>query len=134
MRLKGFKFAMITLAAISGISTAAYAATDTGAQSGARLTMQQARSEALNQVHGKIKSAELEKEAGGSGLRYSFDIQTSHGLREVGIDAVSGKVLENSHESAGSEAQEARSEHEQTSGSNNGETEDNDHDRNGAED
>lgn len=134
MRLKGLKIAMTTLAVAAGISTAAYAATDTGAQSGARLTMQQARSEALNQVHGKIKSAELEKEAGGSGLRYSFDIQTSHGLREVGIDAVSGKVLENSHESAGSEAQEARSEHEQTSGSHNGETEDNDHDRNGAED
>lgn len=81
----------------------------------ARQTMEQARAQALKLAPGTIKSAELEKEAGGSGLRYSFDIQTRKGLREVGIDAVSGKVLENSAETSQSEAQEARSEHEHTS-------------------
>lgn len=78
----------------------------------AKVTMAQARTQALREAPGTIKSAELEKEGGGSGLRYSFDIQTRHGLREVGIDAVTGKVLENSHESAQAEAAEARSEHE----------------------
>lgn len=134
MRFKASTIAMTALAVVGGISTAAYAGTDTSAQDGAQLTMQQARAEALNQAHGTIKSAELEKEGGGSGLRYSFDIQTKHGIREVGIDAVSGKVLENSSESAHTEAQEARSEHEQSSNSHAGETEDHDQDRNGADD
>lgn len=74
----------------------------------ARLTMEQARAQALKLTPGRIESAELEKEAGGSGLRYSFDIQTRKGLREVGIDAVSGKVLENSTETSQSEAQSER--------------------------
>ena len=78
----------------------------------ASVTMKQARTQALKEAPGKIKSAELEKEHGGSGLRFSFDIQTKHGLREIGIDAVTGKVLENSRESAQAEANEARSEHE----------------------
>lgn len=82
----------------------------------ARLTMEQARAQALKLTPGTIKSAELEKETGGSGLRYSFDIQSRKGLREVGIDAVSGKVLENSTETSQSEAQEARSEHEDEHG------------------
>lgn len=134
MRFKSLNIAITTLAVISGISTVAYAGTGAGSHDGAKLTMQQARSEALNQVNGTIKSAELEKEGGGSGLRYSFDIQTSQGIREVGIDAVSGKVLENSRESAHAETQEAKDEHEQSSNSPNGETEDHDQDRNGTDD
>lgn len=78
----------------------------------AKVTMQQARTQALQEAPGTIQSAELEKERGGSGLRFSFDIRTKHGLREIGIDAVTGKVLEDSQESAQSEADEARSEHE----------------------
>lgn len=78
----------------------------------AKVTMEQARTQALREAPGTIKSAELEKERGGSGLRFSFDIQTKHGLREVGIDAVTGKVLENSRESAQAEVDEERSEHE----------------------
>jgi len=78
----------------------------------AKVTMAQARTQALRQAPGTIKSAELEKEGGGSGLRYSFDIQTRHGLREVGIDAITGKMLENRHETPQAEANEARSEHE----------------------
>ncbi|MDA8383864.1 MAG: PepSY domain-containing protein [Betaproteobacteria bacterium] len=78
----------------------------------AKVTMEQARAQALREAPGSIKSAELEKEHGGSGLRFSFDIQTRKGLREVGIDAVTGKVLENSRESTQAEADEVRSEHE----------------------
>jgi hypothetical protein len=41
---------------------------------------------------------ELEKEKGGSGLRYSFDIKIGGVTHEVGVDAKSGKLLENSAE------------------------------------
>ena len=54
---------------------------------------------------------ELEKEGGGTGLRYSFDV-ASHGKTiEVGVDAVTGKVLENGADSATKEAKEAVQEH-----------------------
>jgi hypothetical protein len=41
---------------------------------------------------------ELEKEKGGSGLRYSFDIKHGGVTHEVGVDAKTGKLLENSVE------------------------------------
>jgi uncharacterized membrane protein YkoI len=66
----------------------------------AKISIDQARSIALKANPGKITDEELEREAGGSGLRYSFDIK--HGLvtREVGVDAASGRVLENKAEGA----------------------------------
>ena len=60
--------------------------------------MAQARQIALKAHPGKITDEELEKEKGGSGLRYSFDIKTSSGTQEVGVDAQTGKVLENKKE------------------------------------
>jgi len=47
-------------------------------------------------VPGKVVKQELEQEAGGSGLRYSFDIEAGKDTREVGVDAKTGKLLENS--------------------------------------
>ncbi len=44
---------------------------------------------------GKITDEELEKEKGGTGLRYSFDIKRGAVTQEVGVDAQTGKVLEN---------------------------------------
>ena len=38
------------------------------------------------------------REKGGSGLRYSFDVQANGITYEVGIDAVTGRVLENGRE------------------------------------
>lgn len=64
----------------------------------AKVTLAQARSIALHTVHGKIVAEELEKESGGSGLRYSFDIRKGKAVHEVGVDARTGKVLENSIE------------------------------------
>lgn len=73
----------------------------------AQVTLVQARSIALKARPGRISDQELEKEAGGSGLRYSFDI-VSHGKTiEVGVDAKTGKVLENGAESPAKEAKEA---------------------------
>jgi uncharacterized membrane protein YkoI len=62
----------------------------------ARLSMSQARMIALQAVPGQVVKQELEKEAGGSGLRYSFDIKAGKDAREVGVDAGTGKLLENS--------------------------------------
>ena len=57
-----------------------------------------ARALALKTFPGKIVSEELEHETGGSGLRYSFVIRHGKTKHEVGIDAKTGKVLENSIE------------------------------------
>jgi len=61
----------------------------------AKITMVGARAIALKAHPGKITDEELEKEKGGSGLRYSFDIKDAAGTHEVGVDAKTGKVLEN---------------------------------------
>jgi len=65
----------------------------------AKITIKEARAIALKAHPGKVTDEELEKEDGGSGLRYSFDIK--HGkakIQEVGVDAITGKVLENAAE------------------------------------
>lgn len=64
----------------------------------AKITLKEARAIATRARPGKITDQELEKESGGSGLRYSFDIGTGGKTFEVGIDAMSGKILENKAE------------------------------------
>lgn len=64
----------------------------------AKVTMAQARTIALSAHPGKITDAELEREGGGSGLRYSFDIKNGGKTYEVGVDAANGAVLENKAE------------------------------------
>ena len=65
----------------------------------AAITMEQASQIALEAVPGAtITDRELEREKGGSGLRYSFDLKGPQGEREVGVDAQTGKVLEVSAE------------------------------------
>jgi hypothetical protein len=65
-----------------------------------KVSMTEARAIALKAYPGKITDEELEKEAGGSGLRYSFDIREGKVTQEVGIDAQTGAVLENKAEGA----------------------------------
>ena len=77
------------------LSGAAVAATSAEAAK-ARVDMPHARAIALSAYLGKIIKEELEKERSGSGLRYSFDVSGSKGTREIGVDALTGKVLENS--------------------------------------
>ncbi|MEO6986559.1 MAG: PepSY domain-containing protein [Paralcaligenes sp.] len=60
-----------------------------------KITITDARATALKAHPGKIADEELEKEKGGSGLRYSFDIKDAKGTHEVGVDAKTGMVLEN---------------------------------------
>lgn len=64
----------------------------------AKVSLERARAIALQACPGKITDEELEKEKGGSGLRYSFDVSCAGKIHEVGVDAVTGKVLENSRE------------------------------------
>ncbi len=65
----------------------------------ATITMEQATAIALKERPGTVTDRELEREHGGSGLRYSFDIKGTDGVvYEVGVDAKTGKVLEDSKE------------------------------------
>ena len=64
----------------------------------AKVSIAEARSIALKAHPGKVTDEELEKESGGTGLRYSFDIQRGTVTQEIGVDAQTGRVLENKKE------------------------------------
>ena len=64
----------------------------------AKVSLATARASALAARPGVITDQELEKEAGGTGLRYSFDIKSNGKTFEVGVDARTGKVIENGAE------------------------------------
>jgi len=64
----------------------------------AKVSLDTARATALKARAGTVTDEELEKEKGGSGLRYSFDIKSVGKAYEVGVDARTGKVLENKAE------------------------------------
>jgi uncharacterized membrane protein YkoI len=64
----------------------------------AKVSISDARAIALKAHPGKITDEELESEKGGSGLRYSFDIKRGTVTQEVGVDAQTGRVLENKKE------------------------------------
>ena len=64
----------------------------------AKITIDEAGAIALKARPGTITDEELEKEKGGSGLRYSFDVKSGNVTYEVGVDAQTGTVLENSKE------------------------------------
>ena len=61
----------------------------------AKVSMAEAIAVARKARPGTVTDKELEREGGGSGLRYSFDIKSGARSYEVGVDAVTGKVLEN---------------------------------------
>lgn len=72
----------------------------------ATISTERAQSIALATRAGTIKEWELEREAGGSGLRYSFDIDVGGVIYEVGVDAKDGAILENGQEAEGDEDDE----------------------------
>jgi uncharacterized membrane protein YkoI len=94
-RLAGF--AVLSLA-IGGGAATAFAYDGQELAGGTSVSLQVARVAALKAVPGRITAEELEKEGGGSGLRYSFDIELGGATHEVGVDAKTGKILENSRE------------------------------------
>ena len=72
----------------------------------AKVSIIKARAIALKARPGRIVDQELEREGGGSGLRYSFDIVSHSKTIEVGVDAMTGAVLENGAENPAKEAKE----------------------------
>lgn len=93
------KAAQLILAGTLALATLAAHATSAGELAKmAKVDMVQARQLALKAYPGKIIKEELEQEKGGSGLRYSFDINNGKTTHEVGVDAKTGAVLENSVE------------------------------------
>ncbi len=105
-------FAAALIVGSAGAAGASAAATFHGHELAgqAKLTLVEARAVALKARPGKIIDQELEKEGGGSGLRYSFDVRSHGRTIEVGVDAMTGKILENGAESATKEAKEAAQE------------------------
>jgi uncharacterized membrane protein YkoI len=91
-----YRLAMAGLLSIS--TTASFAYTGQELAGKAKITIDQARSIALKAHPGAITDEELEKERGGSGLRYSFDVKSGNVVYEVGVDAQTGKLLENAKE------------------------------------
>ncbi len=89
---------LVMAAALFGGAVAAHAYTGEKLARDAKVGMTEARAIALKAHPGKITDEELEKESGGSGLRYSFDIRQGKVTHEVGVDAQTGKVLENKEE------------------------------------
>ena len=97
------KYLMI-VAAAGLVAGGAQAATKHGRMVGAELmpmakvSLATARATAVHARPGRITDQELEREGGGSGLRYSFDIVSRGKTYEVGVDAKTGRVLENKAE------------------------------------
>ena len=96
------KLIIVTAVALA-VGTGAFAASPkhfVGAKlmPSAKISLAQARKTALAAHPGVITDQELENEGGGTGLRYSFDIKNKGKTFEVGVDARTGKVLENKAE------------------------------------
>jgi uncharacterized membrane protein YkoI len=93
------KFSVASAAAtliITAVPAIAYTGHELSKQ--AKVNITEARAIALKAHPGRITDEELEREKGGSGLRYSFDIKRGAVTQEVGVDAQTGTVLENAKE------------------------------------
>ena len=90
-------FGAVTLLLTAGT---AFAYTGSEFAKDAKVSLEQARAIAVKAAPGRITDEELERETGGSGLRYSFDIAIGKVTHEVGVDAKTGELLENSIEGA----------------------------------
>ena len=93
LRAAGFT-AMCAILAAAPMAAFAYSGQELA--SGAQVSIDQARTIALKTISGEIIDEELETEEGGSGLRYTFNIKRGSVTYEIGVDARSGAVIENS--------------------------------------
>ena len=96
MRWLGLTGAAAMTMVLATVPASAYTGEEMAKQ--AKVGLAEARAIALKAHPGEITDEELEKERGGSGLRYSFDIKHGAVTQEVGVDAQTGKVLENAKE------------------------------------
>jgi uncharacterized membrane protein YkoI len=93
-------FTAIALFATTGLNAAPQRFVGAELLPMAKVKLAQARTTAIRAHPGVITDQELEKESGGTGLRYSFDIRSHGKTFEIGVDARTGKVLENAAEGA----------------------------------
>jgi uncharacterized membrane protein YkoI len=98
MRFRAIAFGLTLVGLIFAAPSHLLAFTGEKLAKGAKVSIDEARAIALKAQPGTISDEELEREKGGSGLRYSFDIKSSGVVYEVGVDAQTGKVLENKKE------------------------------------
>lgn len=98
IKTAGTRISALIAVALFGTAAMAQAFDGQELAKDAKLSLEEARAIALKAFPGKITDEELEKEAGGSGLRYSFDIRRDKVSQEVGVDAVTGQLLENAAE------------------------------------
>jgi uncharacterized membrane protein YkoI len=91
--------AYVLSASVAMISGSAMGYSGENLATQAKVTMEQATAIARHARPGAVTDRELERERGGSGLRYSFDVKAGGRTFEVGVDAMTGKVLENRPES-----------------------------------
>ncbi len=93
-----FRLVAVSVLTGAGFLASAHAYVGEELAKEAKVSIDQARRIALKAHPGKVTDQELEREPGGSGLRYSFDIRKGKVTQEVGVDAMTGKVLENKAE------------------------------------
>ena len=107
MQSKSSKLMVAVNVLALSLATAATAHAFTGEKyaKDAKVSLEQARQIALKALPGgKITDQELEREKGGSGLRYSFDVRVGGAAEhEIGVDAKTGALLENSIEGPNSD-------------------------------
>jgi hypothetical protein len=113
MKMKFYTLTLLAIGAMASLSPNAALAGEKKSQAEleaqAKVTKEEAQKTALAAVpNATVKSAELEEEKGK--LIWSFDLNTpgSQNITEVGVDALSGKVVENKVETAKDEADEAK--------------------------
>lgn len=87
----------LALTALAGLAATAAVASGP-AKPAAKLSMAQARTIALKKAPGKVVESDYENENGG--WRYSFDIRQGKRIHEIGVDANTGKIVEDTFESA----------------------------------
>lgn len=95
MKTDLLKWHAVAIVALVSIAQPALAFTGQELSHKAHVGLPKARAIALKAHPGKITDEELEREHGGSGLRYSFDIKNGSVTQEVGVDATTGRILEN---------------------------------------
>jgi hypothetical protein len=98
---------LVAMVPVAHAATSSTTTTKKHHHSTAKVSEEAARATALAEVpNGKVESHELEKEHGK--LVYSFDIKEpgKSGVQEVNVDAMTGKVLNNHHETTSAEHKE----------------------------
>lgn len=93
------KLQTLAAVAVTSLLAAGAATAATPAAPPAKLSMAQARAIAVKLAPGKVTKQEYEHE--GKGWRYSFDIMQGKRIHEIGVDANTGRIVEDVFEKPG---------------------------------